>query len=225
MKITVVIPAWNEERTVGAVVHEVRQYAQEVIVVDDGSSDGTGEVAAREGARVLRHAANRGQGAALQTGISAALARGADIIVTFDADGQFSASEIPRVVAPIASGNVHAALGSRFLGTVYGMPTLRKLMLKAATVFTSRTTGLRLTDTHNGFRAFSRRAAELLALRQDRMAHASEILHAIAEHRLSFCEVPVTLHYNRHTLRKGQRLLNAFHIVFDLAKERFLKRT
>lgn len=222
MKVSVVIPAWNEERTVASVVRDVLCHTSEVIVVDDGSSDDTGRVAASAGAHVLRHAVNRGQGAALQTGVLAALAGGADIIVTFDADGQFSALEIPQVVAPVASGLVHVALGSRFLGKVYGMPPLRKLVVKVATVFTRMTTGLRLTDTHNGFRAFGSEAAGHLAIHQDRMAHASEILHTIAEKHLSFCEVPVTLRYNRQTLRKGQRLLNAFHIVFDLAKQRIL---
>ncbi len=223
MKIAIVIPAWNEEKMIGKVVEEVRTQCSHVFVVDDGSTDETAAVAARAGARVLRHVLNRGQGAALRTGIEAALSSGADIIVTFDADGQMDAGDLPALVAPIAAGLCDVVLGSRFLSnngqwTMDNgqMPIVRRWTLKAALLFTRLTTGLKITDTHNGLRAFSRQAAASLGLRCDRMAHASEILEQIAHHGWRFREVPVTIKYTDYSMKKGQKLSGAFRIIKDL---------
>src|SRR5512140_2394300 len=117
MKIAVVIPAYNEERVIAGVIKEVRNITPHVFVVDDGSSDATAAAASGAGAIVLRHALNRGQGAALRTAIEAALLAGSDMIVTFDADGQMSAADIPALTAPIEAGLCDVVLGSRFLTT------------------------------------------------------------------------------------------------------------
>jgi polyprenyl-phospho-N-acetylgalactosaminyl synthase len=214
--VIAVIAAYHEEQAIEAVVRDLAPQVSEVVVVDDGSRDGTADAARRAGAVVLRHAINRGQGAALQSGIRLALARGAAIVVTFDADGQHVAADVPRLVAPVASGAADVALGSRFLGGTSNVPALRRLLLKAAVVFTRLTTGLQLTDAHNGLRAFSRRAAETIRIRQDRMAHASEIVSEIGRHRLRFVEVPVTVLYTDYSRAKGQSALGAFRVLFDL---------
>jgi hypothetical protein len=112
------------------------------------------------------------------------------------------------------------ALGSRFLGEALNVPTQRRLLLRAATVFTRVTTGMALTDAHNGLRAMTRRGAERIRLRENRMAHASEILHQIAESGLRYVEVPVTIEYSAYSLAKGQRSRDMITILFDLFARR-----
>lgn len=214
-KIFVVIPAYNEAQKIADVVLSVKEIIPNVIVVDDASGDQTAETAEKAGADVLDHMINRGQGAALKTGIDYAVIRGADIIVTFDADGQHKAEEIMRLVEPVAKGEVDVVLGSRFLSNLpQNMPFTRSLILKGGIMFTRFFSRINITDTHNGFRALSRNAAQTIRIRQDRMAHASEILDEIAYHKLKFCEVPVTISYSKYSLRKGQSSLNSIKIVF-----------
>jgi glycosyltransferase involved in cell wall biosynthesis len=214
--VIAVIAAYNEARAIEAVIRDLSPEVAEVIVVDDGSKDETAAVARKAGAVVLRHPINRGQGAALQSGIRLALARGAAIVVTFDADGQHLASDVPKLVGPVARGEADVALGSRFLGGTSNVPAFRRLLLKGAVVFTRWTTGLALTDAHNGLRALSRKAAETIRIRQDRMAHASEIVSEIRRHGLKFVEIPITVLYTDYSRRKGQSALGAFRVLFDL---------
>ena|SRR5579872_1742991 len=220
----VVIAAYNEEPRLGATVKGLRERGyNNVVVVDDGSSDKTKEVAFASGAWALRHIVNLGQGAALQTGILFALDRGAATIVTFDADGQHDPDQIPRIIAPVRDGTAEVALGSRFLGTAENIPLARRLVLKGGVVFTRLFSGINVTDTHNGFRAFSRSAAEKLKIRQNRMAHASEILDQIQSLRIHFVEVPVTIRYSAETMAKGQSSWNALKIVAQLILGRFVR--
>jgi glycosyltransferase involved in cell wall biosynthesis len=216
VRLWVVCAAYNEASVIGGVVTELRRIGYDAIVVDDGSRDGTGEAALAAGAQVVTHPINLGQGAALQTGLEFALARGAELLVTFDADGQHRAADIPRLVDALAREKADFALGSRFLGASQNLPTLRRWVLKAATVFTRLTTGLRLTDSHNGVRAMTRRGASAICLRQNRMAHASEILAQIAESGMRYVEVPVTIEYSAYSLAKGQRIADSIMILRDL---------
>ena len=216
----VVIAAYNEGRAIGHVVAELASLPYRVVVVDDGSSDATAEIAARAGAEVLKHPINLGQGAALQTGIDYAVLRGASHVVTFDADGQHRAEDIAVLLAALSPRDADFALGSRFRGAAVDLPPLRRLMLRAATVFTRLTTGLDVSDAHNGLRAMTRRGAERIRLRQNRMAHASEILHQIAASGLGYVEVPVTIRYSRYSLAKGQRASEFVVILLDLFARR-----
>ena len=172
----VVIAAYNEASVIGSVLDDLVTTCPEacVVIVDDGSSDGTFEVASGYPVRVLRHAVNRGQGAALATGFAYALARDAEIVVTFDADGQMAASDIARICEPISSGEAEVVLGTRSAARSTGMPVSRFLTLRLGTTFTRVTSGLPVTDTYNGLRAFSRTAAERIHIRQDRMGHGLE---------------------------------------------------
>ena len=217
--IWVVIAAFNEASVIARVVGEVARRGYAVVVVDDGSADGTGDRAAAAAA-VVRHPVNLGQGAALQTGIDHALGQGAGVIVTFDADGQHRAADIERMVAALREAPADFALGSRFLGDTVALSTARRLLLHAATLFTRLTTGLRLTDTHNGLRAMTRRGAEKIRLRQNRMAHASEILAQIAASGLPYVEVPVRIEYTAYSLAKGQTLGDTLMILVDLFARR-----
>jgi glycosyltransferase involved in cell wall biosynthesis len=220
--VWVVIAAYNEAGVIGSVLSElVRRY--HVVVVDDGSQDRTADVAAEAGAWLMPHPVNLGQGAALQTGLKFALAQGASHIVTFDADGQHRAADIPRLLEALAQSGSDFALGSRFLGNSVGMPLARRALLKAATWFTRVTTGLQVTDTHNGLRAMTRHGARQIALRQNRMAHASELLAQIGRCGLPYVEVPVTIEYSGYSLAKGQRLADSLSILFDLSAQRLTR--
>jgi glycosyltransferase involved in cell wall biosynthesis len=208
-----VIAAFQEGKVIGDVVREVVRAGWSVVVVDDGSTDNTSAEARAAGALVIRHALNRGQGASLQTGIDYALRRGARYLVTFDADGQHNASEIPALLAALADADV--ALGSRFLGTIEGAQQGRRALLRTAIVVSNGLSGMKLTDAHCGLRAFRREAAAALRMTQDRMAHASELLRKIKTSNLRVVEVPVTVRYTEHSLSKGQSGLQAVRILFD----------
>ncbi len=204
----VVIPAYNEAGVIEQVLRSLERYVprRRVIVVDDGSTDGTLDIARRAGAVALRHAINRGQGAALATGIRAALQLGAAMIITFDADGQHDPADIPAMVEPVRSGEADVVLGTRFhAGVTSRVPPVRRALLKVALFMTRLVTSLRITDVHNGFRVLSAEAAGRIRIRQDRMEHASEILDEIARHKLRYIERPVSIRYSAYSLAKGQK--------------------
>lgn len=218
--VWVLVPAYNESQVIAGVISALKHCFENVLVIDDGSSDGSAEAAEKCGAIVLRHPINLGQGAALQTGIEFALSRGAEFIVTFDADGQHRPSDIDKLLDALTLHRADFALGSRFLGTALNMPVIRRLLLRAATVFTRATAGIPVTDAHNGLRAMSRRGAMCIRLRQNRMAHASELLAQIARSGLNFVEVPVTIEYSRYSLAKGQTPGDILVILLDLFARR-----
>jgi len=212
--VFVVIPAYNESARVGEVIREVRGHYPNVVAVDDGSADNTAAQALAAGAAVLVHVVNRGQGAALQTGIDYALRQGAEYIVTFDSDGQHRVADIAALIAPIREGRWDISLGSRFLGGVENIPPGRKLLLRAGVLFTRVMSQVNITDTHNGLRAFSRRAALRIRITLDRMAHASEIIDEIRETQLPYGEVPVHIRYTDYSRAKGQSGFGAIKILF-----------
>jgi glycosyltransferase involved in cell wall biosynthesis len=214
--VWVIIPAFNEEAVIHDVVRTVYGVFPNIVVVDDGSIDRTGEEAKRAGATVLKHPLNLGQGAALQTGITWAVRQSAMWLVTFDADGQHNIFDVPKMIEQLIETDADVALGSRFSGATIGMPWQRRIVLKMAIWFTRATTGLCLTDVHNGLRVLTRRAACSLHLRQNRMAHASEILHQIASRGLKYIEVPVTISYSQYSLAKGQRSSSSLRIIMDM---------
>ena len=211
--IWVVIAAFNEGKVIREVVAEVARGGWSVCVVDDGSRDDTAAQARMPGVTVVKHPINLGQGAALQTGIEYAQRRRASHIVTFDADGQHDAADIPALIDALATADI--ALGSRFLGKVEGASQRRMAMLRTATAVSNKLSGMQLTDSHCGLRAFRVSAAPKLRITQDRMAHASEILRKIKTSGLRVVEVPVTIRYTAHSMSKGQGGIQAIRILFD----------
>lgn len=219
-KIFIVIPAYNEEKTISGVVAGLKKEGyRNVVVVDDCSSDSTAEIAKKAGAAVLRHIINRGQGASLRTGMDYALKRGAGIIVNFDADGQHNPKEVKDIIRPVIKGKADVALGSRFLNKKSNVPVAKKIVLKLGVVFTFIFSGIWLTDAHNGFRAFSRKAAQRIEIKQDRMEHASEIIDQIKRKNIRYKEVPVTITYSG----RSQSPLNSIRIAARLIWGRFLR--
>jgi glycosyltransferase involved in cell wall biosynthesis len=203
-RVIVIIPAYNEERTIVHVIRGLKQRGfTTLIVVDDGSSDRTGELAAREGAIRLRHLLNRGLGGALGTGISAALRLGAEVIVTFDADGQHDPDDIRRLLEPIDRGEAEVVIGSRMLDP-WGMPYRRRLANWIANVVTYLLFGGWTTDSQSGLRAFSRRAATRMQIMTTGMEVSSEIIAETVRHHLTWTEVPVRAIYTDYSLSKGQ---------------------
>lgn len=216
----VVVPAYNEARVVGEVVRGLRAEYPNVVVVDDCSPDETGRQALAAGAVVLRHPINLGQGAALQTGIRYALEAGAQRIVTFDSDGQHRVEDIAVLVQRQQETGADLVLGSRFLGRTENIPRSRRWLLKMAVACTNVTSSVHLTDAHNGLRLFTGEAAGRMQIRQNRMAHASEIIAQAGELRLKVAEAPVTIAYTDYSLGKGQRMSNAVNILAELLVDR-----
>lgn len=220
MKIVCVVPAWNEEKNIGAVVASVKKWVEDVIVVDDGSKDQTAKVALANGALVLKHPINRGQGAALRTGTQYALENGAEVIVHFDADGQFLADEILEAAQSVIAGEVEAVFGSRFLDKEHNLPPLKKrLILPLARIFNRFFLGVKFDDPQNGFRILSAKAAQKLDWRQDKMAHCSEILWLTKKNKINYKEVGVTVRYSEF----GQRMSGGLRIIKDLFLDKLIK--
>lgn len=215
--VWIVVAAYNEAPALGPVLRGLLAVEPNVVVVDDASTDATSAVAGEHPVHLLRHRVNLGQGAALKTGIAYALSRGAGVVVTFDADGQMDPGDLAALCRPVLEGKADVVFGSRFLGAEAArLPLARGLLLRAAAFAYSRLTGLRLSDVHNGLRAFSRAAAERVDITHSRMAHASEIIHQAAALRLRVVEVPVTIRYSEYSLKKGQSLFQMFDIFWDL---------
>lgn len=217
-KVICVIPAFNEAENISAVIKSVLEKGYAAVVVDDFSLDDTAPKAQAAGAVVLRHLFNRGQGAALRTGSRWAMERGANIIIHFDADGQFLASDLPALIKPLQDKQADIVFGSRFLpagGTgkrQNKMPFSKRWIIMPLARFVNRCLGLRLSDPQSGLRAFQAEAFSRLAWQEDRMAHCSEILMLAKANHLRLAEVPMTVIYKQY----GQKLSGGFKILKDL---------
>ena len=208
---------YNEATVVGSVIEGLLPHFPNVVCVDDGSRDGSQEVARAAGAVVVQHPINLGQGAALQTGISYALQDPEmECIVTFDADGQHRVEDAIEMVERVKSGEADIVLGSRFLDDRTKISAMKRLVLRTAAIQLRMATGLRLTDAHNGLRAFNRKVAAGFDLTQNRMAHASELIHQLAKMKPAYVEHPVEIIYTDYSKAKGQSLLNSVNILAEL---------
>lgn len=219
MRTVAVIAAYHEETRLPQVLEAVAPHVDEIVVVDDGSTDRTAEVAVHPKVWVLRHPLNRGQGAALRTGTTAALELGADAIIHLDADGQHDPAYIGPMLEPIRSGKADVVFGSRFLGVpIEGAPASRRALHMAIRLFNRWVLGIpvTMTDPQSGCRAFSAQAARALPFYQDRMAHASEILRRVTRSQWRWQEVPIRVIYSSDTLKKGQKTTDAVKIVWQL---------
>jgi polyprenyl-phospho-N-acetylgalactosaminyl synthase len=227
MSVAVLVPVYNDAAALGRVLSALRDRAEEAggvtaIVVDDGSDAPVtrGDVPSPTAAfRVVlaRHPINLGQGAALETARRLALLEPPHAAyVTMDADGQHSVSDALALARAVVHGGADVAFGNRFLGDS-NVPPARRALLAAARWLEWALTGLRLADAHNGLRAFSRRALEAICIRQNRMAHATEIKQLVSRAGpLAVVEVPVSVRYTPESLAKGQRSTGAVLIVRDL---------
>jgi len=210
-----VVPLYNEGAVVGDVISDALTVFPRIVVVDDGSADASAEIARRAGALVVEHPLNLGQGAALQTGFDAARRLGAEYVVTFDSDGQHRTEDALAMVQRLRDDEADVVLGSRFLDDRTRPGGVKRAVLKAAVLYSNLTTGVRLTDTHNGLRALNATALGTIRIRQNRMAHASEIIEQIGRSSLRWIEHPVHIVYSDYSRSKGQSVLNAVNIVTE----------
>ena len=210
-----VIPAYNEEKIVGPVLEKARSFVEKIIVIDDGSTDKTAEIAKQCGAKVLSHVINRGLGAALQTGFSVALNDGASIVVTLDADGQHNPEDIPKLIEPIKNGSADAVIGSRFLKNEKA-PLFRKIANWLGNAITYFFFGIWVSDSQSGFRAFNREALKKLNLKSSGMAVSSEIIKEIKRNRLRLKEIPIKPVYTKYSMSKGQNIFEGVKTLYHL---------
>lgn len=195
--VTVILPAFNEEVSIGSVVLLTRYYADSVIVVDDGSSDRTAEIARKAGAEVIVHEVNKGKGAALKTGFAAADNLGADIIITMDSDGQHNPAEIPKIVEPIIKGEADMVNGSRYLNDLdKNTPAYRRVGQTILDEVTNLNSGLHITDSQSGFRAFSASTKDIFRFKAQGMAIESEMLADAGKSGLRIAEVEIGVRYD-----------------------------
>ncbi|WP_207207311.1 glycosyltransferase family 2 protein [Xylanimonas protaetiae] len=211
-----VVPTFNEAQVIGDVVGEICGQGFSVVVVDDCSSDDSGAIARAAGAVVARHATNLGQGAALQTGIEFALRRGASYIVTYDSDGQHRLVDAVAMLDLAVEDGLGFVFGSRFLDNRTQTGRIKKMVLRFAAWFTRQSTGMKLTDAHNGLRVIRADVARAIDLRQNRMAHASEIVTQLGRSKQPWAEYPVHVLYTDYSRSKGQSLWNSVNILVDL---------
>ena len=194
-KLVVGMPAYNEEKYVGSLVLQARQYASEVIVVDDGSTDRTAPVAELAGASVVRHGINKGYGSAIQSILAEARKRNADVLVILDADSQHNPDEIQSLVAAISEG-WDVVIGSRETQK-NAIPAYRRAGQRVLSKLTSVASQKKLSDTESGFRAYSRKALAELELKETGMAISSEIVSEAARKGLKITEVPISVTYTK----------------------------
>jgi glycosyltransferase involved in cell wall biosynthesis len=210
--VIVVIPAHNEERFIGSVILRVHKFVDKIIVVDDGSVDATAEIAEAAGAIVMRHKQNQGKGMALNTGFQYARKSTPDMVVTIDADGQHIPEEIMRLSAPILDGKADIVVGSRYLEKTSRVPIHRVWGHRFFNLLTGQASGVSLSDSQSGFRAFSRRALETITFKSHGFAVESEMQFLASEHKLNIVEVPITIHYDdkpkRSVMKHGLMVLN-----------------
>lgn len=219
--VWVVVPDFNEAAVIGEVIADLRSVFDNVVCVDDGSSDDSGEIALRAGAHLVRHPVNLGQGAAIQTGVEYARKQpGARAFATFDADGQHRVKDVAAMVDRLREGDVDIVIGTRFAqdfeqAAASRPPLLKRIVLRTAARISRRGRRLGLTDTNNGLRVFNKTVADGLNLTMSGMSHASEFIVLISENNWRVTEYPVEVLYTEYSKSKGQPLLNGVNILFD----------
>ena len=220
LKIIVAMPAYNEARYIGSVILKARQYADEVIVIDDGSSDDTVKVAGLAGATVVQHKENQGYGAAIQSILAQARARNPDILVLLDADSQHDPEEISLLTKAISDG-YDLAIGSRKLRRD-DIPAYRQAGQKVISYFTRILSGSKLADTESGFRAFSRKAIAVLEPKEKGMAVSAETVSLATAKGLKIAEVPISAIYTKDgsTLNPVKHGLGVLNRVMVMISER-----
>lgn len=223
-QILILIPAYNEEKVIGQVLKSLPRKVGKGIkvdwmVVDDGSSDDTAQVAKKYGARVFSHFLNRGLGGALGTGFEYAKSQGYSIVITFDADGQHQATDIPKMIKPIFENVADVVIGSRFLGNE-PLPLIRRLVIQLSNVLTWLLFGVWTSDSQSGLRAFSNRVIQRIEIKSERMEVSSEIFSQIKKNNWRVTEVPILPIYTEYSLYKGQKISNAPRVFWKLIMQK-----
>lgn len=221
VNVVAIIPAYNEEKALADVIGKTLEHVDEVIVVDDGSSDKTSEVAIEAGARVIKHSVNLGKGEALKSGFKAI---GDDsIIITIDGDGQHNPSEIPDLVRPIIEDGADLVNGSRYMnGPEENTPAYRRVGQKVLDIATNISAGTKVTDSQSGFRAFSPKSKNVFRFKDTGFGIESEMLVDAAEEGLKIVEIPITVRYDLDGSTKDP-ITHGVGVLFNIAKDKVLR--
>jgi len=223
--VAIIVPVYNEGQVVAEVVNEVASIFPNIICINDGSADNSAEEVGKTPAVLIDHPINLGQGAAIQTGIEYALANPKiQYFVTFDADGQHNIKDVPVMLDHLKNKQLDIVIGSRFMGIIHNISPVKKAFLVLAHIFSAFDSGINLSDPHIGLRVFNRKFAEGLNITMPDFEHASEIVHRIKEGNYAYGEMPVSVTYTDYSKAKGQPMLNAVNITFDLLLNRITKR-
>lgn len=219
--LVAIIPAYNEEKALADVIGKTFEHVDEIIVVDDGSSDKTSEVAIEAGARVIKHSVNLGKGEALKSGFKAV---GDDsIIITIDGDGQHNPSEIPDLVRPIIEDGADLVNGSRYMnGPEENTPAYRRVGQKVLDIATNISAGTKVTDSQSGFRAFSPKSKNVFRFKDTGFGIESEMLVDAAEAGLKIVEVPITVRYDLDGSTKDP-ITHGVGVLFNIAKDKVFR--
>jgi len=219
-RVIAAMPAYNEEKYVGSIVLQTREYADQVVVVDDGSADHTARIAELAGATVIRHVENKGYGSAIQSIIAEAKRQNADILVILDADSQHNPEDIPSLINAISAG-FDVVIGSREMQENV-IPAYRRLGQRTLARLTNIASQKKLSDTESGFRAYSRKAINTLELKETGMAISSEIISEAAAKGLKITEVPISVTYSKDssTMNPVRHGLGVFQRIMVMISER-----
>ena len=223
MKVIIGIPAFNEEKNIGAIVAKLKMKYEHVIVCDDGSLDMTQAIASSLGAIVVKHSTNLGYGAAIRTIFNEAKKVDGDVLVTFDADGQHKISEIDSVLKPISENKADVVIGSRFLGSTKDLPKYRKIGIKAITGLTNTLTGGNITDAQSGFRAYSKKVLNEISPTESGMGISTEILIKSSKKQMRISEIPITISYDGNT-HSQEPISHGTSVIFSTLKHVAIER-
>ena len=223
MKTIAIIPAFNEATRIADVVKGASVHVDEVLVIDDGSKDGTADRAKEAGATVISHVMNCGPGAATTTGIHAARYMNADLVVTIDADGQHNPDDIPKLLKPALDENVDLVIGSRFKNKDNSIPLVRRIFNMLGNIFTYMMTGKYVSDSQSGFKVFGPNAVRQLHLHLSGFEFCSEIIRESQQHRWKVEEIPIRVTYSEYTLAKGQSFSRGIITACKMLLRSFLR--
>ena len=196
MKITIGIPAYNEEKNIASIITKLKNITDSIIVCDDGSSDMTSEISKNLGAIVISHKKNMGYGAAIRTIFQKSVELDSDILVTFDADGQHRIDDVNKILQPLENNEADIVIGSRFLDNESKVPNYRKIGIKVITQVTNASLKKKLTDSQSGFRAYNKQALTQISPSEMGMGISTEILIKASSKGLRIAEIPITILYH-----------------------------
>jgi len=199
MKITIGIPAYNEEKQLPKILPKLMEITDSIIICDDGSTDRTSTIAKEFGAKVVKHEKNCGYGAAIKSIFKMASEINSDVLVTFDADGQHRIEDIDKVLQPIKDGESDIVIGSRFLSDNNEVPRYRKFGIKIITQVTNASMKENFTDSQSGFRAYKKQVLENIVLTEQGMGISTEILIKASEKNFRITEIPIKILYEGDT--------------------------
>lgn len=225
MKLFIIVPAYNEEKVIGKVlkglkIQKFKNIKKEIVVINDGSTDKTEEIAKRCKVTVLTHPINRGLGGALGTGLEYARVNNADIVITFDADDQHKPNDLKKLIKPIITRKADFVIGSRLLNNSK-MPFDRKILNSLANIINFCLWSIWITDSQSGLRALSKNALKKIEIKMNKMEVASEFFKEIKKNNLRVNEIPIKAIYTNYSKAKGQKNTNAVNILVKLLLYRF----